>query len=250
MTQLMDRYGIPKISISAYNSKTNRVVERGHFTIREVLVKACQDKISQWPDYVPYAFFADKVTVRRQTGFMPFYLLYGTNPVLPFDLAEATFMVESFQAGMSSEDLLAARIQQLQKRPEDMEKAAAVLKENRFKSKEQFEHCFRTKMRHQPLSDGSLVLVCNTGVEQDLDRKHKSRYLGPYQIYRRTKGGSYVLKELDGIIMRRGVTAFRLLPYISRNDSILEDMARDGSLDAEASEKEEKNKDSDSSDED
>lgn len=33
VTLLMDRYKIPHIKISAYNSKANGVVERGHFTI-------------------------------------------------------------------------------------------------------------------------------------------------------------------------------------------------------------------------
>lgn len=63
-TLLMNRYGIPHIKISAYNSKANGVVERGHFTIREAIVKACKGKVNKWPDHVAHAFFADKVTVR------------------------------------------------------------------------------------------------------------------------------------------------------------------------------------------
>ena len=63
-TQLMDRYHIPHVKISAYNSKANGVVERGHFTIREAILKACEGKVKHWADYVPHAFFADRVTVR------------------------------------------------------------------------------------------------------------------------------------------------------------------------------------------
>ena len=39
---------------------------------------------------------------------------------------------------------------------------------------------------------------------------------GPYIVDRRTKGGSYVLKELDGTFIRRAVAAMRLLPYKPR----------------------------------
>ncbi len=39
----------------------------------------------------PPSFFADKVTTSRVTGFTPFYLLHGMDPVLPFDLMESTF---------------------------------------------------------------------------------------------------------------------------------------------------------------
>jgi hypothetical protein len=62
-----------------------------------------------------------------------------------------------------------------------------------------------------------MVIVRNTAIEKELNRKMKPRYLGPYVIDRRTQGGSYVLRELDGTILKRGTAAFRLLPYISRS---------------------------------
>jgi hypothetical protein len=55
------------------------------------------------------------------------------------DLVEATFLVEEFKSGMSTESLLAARARQLAKHPEDVERAAEVLKKARFASKEHFE---------------------------------------------------------------------------------------------------------------
>ena len=57
--ELMCRYDIPHIRISAYNSKANGVVEHGHFILRESIIKACEGNISQWPDYVYHAFFTD-----------------------------------------------------------------------------------------------------------------------------------------------------------------------------------------------
>ena len=127
---LMERYHLPHIRISAYNSRANGVVERGHQNIRNALVKAAKGKISKWPDLVPHAFFSDRVTIRRQTGYSPYYLLHGTHPVLPFDLTEASFLVEGFYSGMNTEDLLALRIRQLEKLPEDIAHAAEVLKKN------------------------------------------------------------------------------------------------------------------------
>jgi hypothetical protein len=40
--------------------------------------------------------FADRITISKVTGFSPFQLLHATDPILPFDLTEATFMVEGF----------------------------------------------------------------------------------------------------------------------------------------------------------
>ncbi|EPQ49922.1 hypothetical protein GLOTRDRAFT_51378, partial [Gloeophyllum trabeum ATCC 11539] len=115
------------------------IAERGHFIIREGIIKACEGDISQWPSKVHHAFFADKVTTRRASGFSPYWLLHGVDPVLPFDLVEASFLVEGFRSGMSSEDLLALRIRQLEKRPEDINAAAKALAKGRWQAKLQFE---------------------------------------------------------------------------------------------------------------
>ena len=226
-TELMDRYGIPRISISPYNSRANGVVERGHFTIRQSIVKSCKGKLADWPDKVHLAFFADKCTTRRQTGYSPFYLLHGTSPILPIDLTEASLMVIGFHSDMKPEDLLALRIQQLQKRDQDLEAAAATLHRHRFKSKQQFEQRYRRLLWKDNFDPGSLVIVRNSAKDKSLDKKYSPRYLGPYEVVRRTKGGSYVLKELDGTIMRQGVAAIRLLPYVSRTDSRLKQLANE-----------------------
>jgi len=48
------------------------------------------------------------------------------------------------------------------------------------------------------------------------DRKHKPRYLGPYEVLERTDGGNYKLCELDGALLQYTYAAFRLLLYITR----------------------------------
>ena len=105
--ELLKRYRIPQTRISPYNKQANGVVERGHFTIRESLMKICGDKPEAWAPHVPLAFFADKVSVSRVTGCSPFYMLHGVHPVLPFDLTEATFMIQEYRQGLSSAELLA-----------------------------------------------------------------------------------------------------------------------------------------------
>jgi hypothetical protein len=51
-----------------------------------------------------------------------------------------------------------------------------------------------------------------------LDAKTEDRYLGPYEVHRKNKGGAYILKELDGSMLKGDpVAAFRLLPYITRD---------------------------------
>jgi hypothetical protein len=49
------------------------------------------------------------------------------------------------------------------------------------------------------------------------ESKTDNRYLGPYEVQWKNRGGAYILQELDGSVWRNGpVAAFRLLPYITR----------------------------------
>jgi hypothetical protein len=127
-------------------------------------------------------------------------------------------MVEGFHSGMTTAELLALRVRQLCKHDEDIKKAAQILKAARFKSKEQFEKRFAKKLQKDHYKEGELVLMRNTRVETALNCKTQPRYLGPYEVGRKTCGGAYVLYKLDGApYPENNVAAFRLLPYITRD---------------------------------
>ena len=57
--RLVNKYNIHQVKISPYNSQANGVVEQGHFTIREALVKMCEGKVNRWLTLLPAAIFAD-----------------------------------------------------------------------------------------------------------------------------------------------------------------------------------------------
>ncbi|KAI6146359.1 hypothetical protein BKA82DRAFT_125214 [Pisolithus tinctorius] len=136
----MKHYSIPQVCISPYNSKANGVVECGHFVIRvEAIIKACEGDLLLWPSKVHHAFFADKVTSHQSTGFSPYFLLHGLDPILPFDLFESTYLIEGFYSGMTSQELLAFHICQLEKREEDINAAFTTLQKSHLHSKGQFE---------------------------------------------------------------------------------------------------------------
>jgi hypothetical protein len=143
----MKQMTIPHVKISPYNKHANGVVEQGHFTLREAITKACGGKIEIWPTKLDAALLADRVTVSRVTGFSPYQLLYGTDPLLPFDLAEAAFLVSGFQKGMTMAELLTLRIRQLSKHPRDIRRASETLRKAHFRSKEQFEKRFVKKLQ-------------------------------------------------------------------------------------------------------
>ena len=61
------------------------------------------------------------------------------------------------------------------------------------------------------------MLVRNSSLDKGLQNKTKPRYFGPMVVIRHTKGGSYVLGELDGSLSKLRFAAFRLIPYLPRD---------------------------------
>ena len=240
-SSLMKQYGIHHIKISPYNSQANGVVERGHYNIREAIVKLCAGNLDQWPLVVPAAVYADRITTRRATGFSPYFLLHGVHPLMPGDLADATFMVTQYKPGMTTAELIEARTRQLLKLPEDVIKARNILKQSRFRSKIAYENKFARRICKDAYKPGALVLIRNNPIENSvsIERKTADRYMGPYRIIRQTQGGSYILEEMDGTILRHHVAAYRLVPYLLREelDSVAEEIGlEDAPEDNEATE--------------
>ena len=213
------RFGIRHIRISAYNSRANGIVERQHRTIRESIIKACEGNASKWPSVTPYAFWADRATTRKSTGHSPFYMAHGVEPVLPFDITLATFLVPDITDKLSTADLITTRTRQLQRREDDLTAIHSNVLKSRFESVRQFERQFENTIRDYNFGPGAFVLVRNSSVENDLGRKAKPRYIGPMVVLRRTKNGSYRLAELDGTISNLRFAAFRLVPYHARSRS-------------------------------
>ncbi|KAL1750488.1 hypothetical protein FB107DRAFT_279583 [Schizophyllum commune] len=109
--------------------------------------------------------FADRITLSSTTGYSPYQLLHGTDPILPMDLAEASFMIQGFKIGLDTSDLLALRIRQLERLKEDVDRAAKTLRKARFVSKGQFENRFARKLTKSEYSTGELVLLRNSASE-------------------------------------------------------------------------------------
>ena len=114
-------YSICHIRISGYNSQVNGIIESKHFNVWEAIMKTCKGIESKWREVLPLVFWAKQVTIRKSTGYSPYFMVHSTHPLLPFDILEATYLSPPQDFGLSTEELISLHASQLAKRPGDIE---------------------------------------------------------------------------------------------------------------------------------
>lgn len=210
----LERYGIKRVQIAPNHPEANGMEERGHIPLVDCLAKVC-DVPDDWHLSLPLVLFADRIATRRSTGFSPFQLLYGVDPILPIDLDESTWLLSDWDAINSHSQLLVARVRQLQRKKGDVFRARQKLAISRQRSLIHLESINSHRIR-DPLEPGQLVLVQNARLDTLHGGKFLPRWFGPFRVLERLAKGSYKLADLNGVPMKKIYASRRLRRFFSQ----------------------------------
>lgn len=136
-------------------------------------------------------------------------MAHGVKPVLPFDITLTTFIILNLANPLSTVELIATQICQLQRHEDDLVVIQLNVLKSQFKSVQQFKHpiCnFNFQLQ-------ALILVQNSSVKTNLGCKAKPHYIGPMVVIRCTQNGLYCLAKLNRTISNLHFAAFHLVPY-------------------------------------
>jgi hypothetical protein len=216
---LLENYGIKNVKISDFHPQSNGLAERGHSSVVNALAKYSNGRPGDWVRYLSLALWADRVTVRRTTGYSAFRLLYGQDCLLPVDFTVVSWSLLDWDEVKTREDLLAARMRQLDERELAEARAAMELERSRRINKQYFDRTKRIRPESQRLQVGDLVLVYNSAMETMRVRAKKldDNWFGPYRIRERSDAGYYKLEELDGTQFKQSFAGNRLMRFFPCN---------------------------------
>ena len=214
--------GVRRIQISAYNSKGNGGIERGHQQIVDGLLALTEGGKKKWVDLLPTVLFAARTSVHGPTGYTPFYMVYGREAVLPVETQYPSWRTldwDTVELGDRAK-LLELRSRQLLMREADVQEAIHRKNRKRKEGSEYFDS--KHRIRKADIEKGDLVLAFDIHlVDRDMSRNTKLlyRWRGPYRVNVANKlKGSYVLEEMDGALLRRTYAGNRLKKFLKRDE--------------------------------
>lgn len=140
--------------------------------------------------------------------------------ILPIEAEVPTFSTIVWRDGYTTEELLAARMRQIERRDVDLDEAEHHLWRMHEENKEYFDN--RHVLRDERLSAGDLVLLHNTTGSKDMSSIHKLsfRWLGPYVVEEVLgDSGAYQIRELDGTSRAGSVHGNQLKRFYPRMEA-------------------------------
>ena len=148
--------------------------------------------------------------------------MYGHKPIMLVERAITSWAAVDWRNEMSREELLAAWIRQLERRPEDVERAREKLRTTRGRNKARFDRTHRLRPKEIEEGDWLLVYDNNLNNQHKTVRKFAKRWFGPYAVTSANDNGMYHLVELERMWIDVPVAGKRIKVFKKRHEDELD----------------------------
>ena len=196
--------GISKTRTTAYNPKSDGLVERFNKTLVNIVSVMIDPQRRQrdWDEFLPYATSAYRCTPQDSTGESPNMMMLGREVSLPIDLVTECEGVES-DSGQDFVENLRTNMQSAHQRAQE------CLGKNAQRQKRNYDR----RAAHRGFKEGQFVWLFNPAKKKGVSPKLMLRWEGPWLIVSRLSDVTFRIQLRPGS-KPRVVHSDRLKPYM------------------------------------
>ena len=171
------------VTTAGYSPSANGVCERFHRWLNAAMTIIWKKKALDWDDYLPPIAFAYRASTNESTGYSPYYLVHGHDPILPLD---ALLNIEDTPSSVPQEEIVSATVQRLK----DAFRAA---REQQYRAYLKNYEMTQNKVKPEFKKDDWIIIYKRsakearldiTGDKRTLPRKWTNQWVGPGRFIR------------------------------------------------------------------
>jgi hypothetical protein len=199
MNELIKQVGATHLYSTPYHPQTNGQVERYNSTMDAKIAALSNLHKTNWDDQLSFVTFNYNASIHSSTKQIPFKMMYGRSPILPFDHQDSNVTLDYD--------------------PEYTKKLTNYLsslneqaKQNIITNQERYKERYDINRSEPSYKIGDLVLVKVLNVRHKFD----IRYEGPFRIVKELTPKTFITQHIKKPTLYRQVTTDVLLPIVQR----------------------------------
>jgi transposase InsO family protein len=197
--ELLKCIGTTHLYSTPYHPQTNGQIERYNSTMDAKIAALSNLRKTDWDDQLPFVTFNYNTSIHSSTKQIPFEMMYGRMPVLPFD-----YQPDNVTLSYDSEH--AKKLNQFLK---TLNEQAQI---NIIKNQAQYKQRYDTNRSDPSYNIGDLVLVKTLNIRHKFDL----RYEGPFRIIKQITPKTFIVQHIKKPTLCRQITTDVLLPIFAR----------------------------------
>ncbi|CAF5020147.1 unnamed protein product [Rotaria sp. Silwood1] len=200
MNELIKQIGATHLYSTPYHPQTNGQIERYNSTMDAKIAALSNLRKTDWDDQLPFVTFNYNASIHSSTKQIPFEMMYGRSPVLPFDHQDTNVNI-SYDS------------EHAKKLSEFLSKLNEQAKINIIKNQERYKQRYDVNRSDPSYNIGDLILVKTLNIRHKFD----VRYERPFRIIQKITAKTFIVQHVKKPTLYRQVTTDVLLPIFSRN---------------------------------
>jgi hypothetical protein len=203
------KYNIVLGHSTTYYPQGNGLVESSNKSLISIIKKVLNENKKSWHLHLKYALWANQIGTKKSIGTSPFQMVYGTDVVLPINLALP--VMKLWQDEKEEPNPLTRRINQLI----EVQQHRAVVDEKLQKYQDDMKVLFDRKAKDKNFLPRDLVLRWDARKEDSgKNGKFNHIWYRPFKVASPEGKNSFLLENLDGKILNAPVNGHFLKHYM------------------------------------